>query len=242
MGSHVTASSAAPQLLPIPSFLGVPIGEVEDVRPGDICLVGLFFDHADGIGFGARFAARQLRYASNAAYGLCSEREMSGGQFPRCHDLGDLNVFPLEPLRLREALIRQARAVFEARGRLVVIGGAMDLKEILQAAYTAVWPDRFLALHTIGGRERHAVPQEEAEALAVNVDLSSLYCPPRFPGRPKKQLLDAIAGLPVNRIDAVHLTGFAPALDLSGRYETALALHVLRAVVARLQCAEDECR
>jgi len=242
MGDHLTAGSAAPKLLPIPSLLGVPVAELEDVRRGDICLAGLFFDHADRFGFGARFAARQLRYASSAAFGLCSEREMSGRQFRRCHDLGDLNVFPLEPERLREVLIRQARAVFAAGGRLVVIGGAMDLAEVLQSAYHAVWPERHLGLHKVGGGERLPVTREEGAALAVTVDLSLLYCPPRAPGRPKKQLLDAIAGLPVNRIEAVHLTGFAPALDLSGRYETALALHVLRAVVTRLQCAEGECR
>lgn len=232
-------SGAVPDVQRVPSLLAAPVADIEDVRPGDICMVGLFFDHADPNGFGARFAARQLRYASSGAGALSAgHRPLSSS---RCVDLGDLNVFPLEPLKQREALMRQARAVFEAQGRLVVVGGAVDLGDVLRDAFESAGPDSTIEYRLLGDGVGAPSSRGTDFPIALRIDLSRLFAPSIAVPRPKKQLFDAIAALPGPRIEAVHLTGFAPQLDVSGRHDTAFAHRVLAAIVTRMQGVEDAC-
>jgi hypothetical protein len=115
MSAPPAIDGAAPALRAPASFLGLPTGDLEDLRPGDIALVGLFLDHGDNRGFGARFAARQIRYASRPAFGMGARApEVTGRHRGRLFDLGDLNVFPLEPPRQREALLRQFTALLSS--------------------------------------------------------------------------------------------------------------------------------
>ena len=48
----------------IPSFLGVPVGDLEDLVPGQVAMAGYFCDNLDRPAAGQRYLARQLRYAS----------------------------------------------------------------------------------------------------------------------------------------------------------------------------------
>ena len=48
----------------VPSFFGAPIGDIEDLSEEKIAVAGLFCDHFSAGEPGARYAARQLRYAS----------------------------------------------------------------------------------------------------------------------------------------------------------------------------------
>ena len=82
----------------IPSFLGVPVGDLEDSAQTDRSrLSGYFCDNLDQPAAGQRYLARQLRYASRPG------RAPAGAI-----DLGDVNVFPLEP---DKAFFRSYRAM-----------------------------------------------------------------------------------------------------------------------------------
>ena len=139
MNAPRPTAAEPPALRPPASFPGAPTGELEDLAAGDVALVGLFLDHGDATGFGARFAARQIRYASRPAHGTALAGPVvpagaAPGRPGRVLDLGDLNVFPLEPARQREALERQFAALLERGARFVVVGGAQDLGPVAMAA------------------------------------------------------------------------------------------------------------
>jgi hypothetical protein len=226
-----------PDLIPTPAFrqiaslLGAPIADIEDVRSGDICLVGLFEDHADDLHFGARFAARQIRYAS--------VDEGRIGQDPRkarVLDLGDLNVFPLERERNREALIRQLAAVTEKNAVAVIVGGAFDMQPVMQIVL-----GRGGSRDVLGIRLPEPDPDdlrvEHRGPIALTIDMSCDLRSVFARERPLARLRRAIDRVPPALVRAVHLTGLAPELDLCGRHESGLGHHVLGLVAAHLQKA-----
>ena len=61
---------------------------------------------------GQRYLARQLRYASRPDNAPAN-----------AIDLGDVNVFPLEPNKHFSAVISQCEAVLETGARMVLVGG-----------------------------------------------------------------------------------------------------------------------
>jgi hypothetical protein len=202
---------SAAALRPIPSLLGAPIADPDALRPGDVALLGLFLDHGDTARFGARFTARQVRYAS--ATQRCAAPA-------GCLDLGDLNVFPLEPARNAAALARQLALVRAAGGRPVLVGGRLP-------------PDAALAVLLPDCRPWSPGAAAAPGPLAVTLDLSSLRWPGVSP-RPLEALLDTLRALPGAAIAAAHLTGLAPELDEAGAVEASLGLHVLQALVGHM--------
>ncbi|MGB1390733.1 MAG: arginase family protein [Paracoccaceae bacterium] len=96
----------------IPSFLGVSIGDLEDLVPGQVAIAGYFCDNLDRPVAGQRYLARQLRYASRP-----------GTTPANAIDLGDVNVFPLEPDKHFPAVASQCAAVLETGARIVLVGG-----------------------------------------------------------------------------------------------------------------------
>ena len=221
------------------SLLGAPVGDLEDLAPGDVGLVGLFMDHGDECGFGARFAARQIRYASRPAYGMAPPATAPTAARGRLFDLGDLNVFPLEPMRHREALERQFFAVLGTGARIIVVGGSMRLEAIMATA-TRHLPHA-AALHAVvvdGSEPSVAIPP--VGHLFATVDLSRLF-EPAAAGRPKTRMLNAIRSLPAERVLAAHLTGLAPELDLSARHDTSAAALMLDALVRHLGAGVGPC-
>ena len=96
----------------IPSFLGAPVGDLEDLRPGQVAIAGYFCDNLNRPAAGQRYLARQLRYASRL-----------GNTSTNAIDLGDVNVFPLEPNKHFPALVSQCEAVLETGARMVLVGG-----------------------------------------------------------------------------------------------------------------------
>jgi len=233
-----------PALRPPASFLGAQTGDLEDLAAGDVALVGLFLDHGDATGFGARFAARQIRYASHPAYGmtLVEPAATPAGQ-GRVLDLGDLNVFPLEPARQREALARQFVALLGSGARVVVVGGAQDLGAIVVAAAGhAGTAGRTLSPVALCGDGAHAFRvAPPAGELFVTVDLAPLF-DAAADRRAMTRLVASIRALPPGRVRAAHLTGLAPELDLSARAETALAARVLEALARQLAREAPPCR
>jgi arginase family enzyme len=217
------------------TFLGAPVGDLEDLAPGDIALAGLFMEHGDPSGFGARFAARQIRYASRPAYGMAPGPRPPSGRIAgrgRLFDVGDLNVFPLEPERQRAALERQLTALLATGACAVVVGGAMCLHEIAATAAARLHGSRTLRAVVLRA-EACTAPLPDAGDLFVTVDVAGLFAAAPAP-RPKARLLEAIRSLPAHRVRAAHLCGLAPDLDLSGRHDTAAATLMLAALVRHL--------
>jgi hypothetical protein len=221
------------------TLLGAPVGDLEDLAPGDVGLVGLFMDHGDERGFGARFAARQIRYASRPAYSMAPPATAPTVARGRLFDLGDLNVFPLEPIRHREALERQFFALLGTGARFIVVGGSMRLEAIMATA--ARHRPHAAPLHAVvvdGCEPSVAIPPEGH--LFATVDLARLF-EPAAAGRPKTRMLNAIRALPPERVFAAHLTGLAPELDLSARHDTSAAALMLDALVRHLGAGVGPC-
>lgn len=225
------AAPLAPTFRPIPSLLGAPIADIDEVRPGDICMLGLFEDHADATGFGARFAARQIRYASqgDAAAGL-------GLSSARLLDLGDLNVFPLERERNSAALMRQLVAIIGKGAVPVVVGGYFAMAPVMRAALKQVTGRTAIGLHLpAGDRLEHGVIG--SDLVALTIDLASLTASVPGTMRPLARLRQAIETVAPGSIGAVHLMGLAPELDLCGRHDSDLGRHVLHLIVSHLSKA-----
>jgi len=212
----VTAAPARGPVLPrmtaAPSFLCAPIGDLDRLGPGIVALAGLFLDHGDATAFGRRFAARQLRYA--CALDRISSRAS-------CVDVGDVNVFPLEPARQDAALRRQIGAI-AATGAIAVLVGGRRLGFPLGACIGA---------ETIEAGDRSCVHADTK--LAAVVDLAPVLGLAPAPGA-MAALQAAIGALPRGRVVAVHLTGFAPDLDIAGRREASLAALALQRLADHL--------
>lgn len=221
----------------ISSLLGLPIGDLEDLRPGDLALVGLFNDHDDRVGFGARFAARQIRYASRPAYGMATSASNTRPGRVRMLDLGDMNVFPLELQRQFKTLEAQLASMLGAGARVVVVGGAMPLKTVVGAALGVCQAPSGLPSLRIGGLAHGGLGTEPgldgtgpSEPVFLEVVLDRLF-DPAAGQHAVSRLLRTLRSLNLRQVRVVHLTGFAPELDLSARRETALAAHVLEVLV-----------
>jgi len=213
MTRALACEASLPPMLREPSFLCAPVGDLDRLGPGIVALAGLFLDHGDQTAFGRRFAARQLRYA------CALDRIRSRAA---CVDLGDLNVFPLEPARQEAAFRRQFAAIAATGATMVLIGGRRLMSPL---------GDYFDGAATIEAGT--PVSTSVAGNLAAIVDLAPVL---GFTARPLglPALLDAVRALPRGRVTAVHVTGFAPDLDVAGRREAALAAYVLQVLTDHL--------
>lgn len=229
--SGAPSLSSAPSFRPIPSLLGAPIADIDDVSRGDLCMVGLFEDHADTTDFGARFAARQIRYASQS--------DTDPGPAPpgvRVLDLGDLNVFPLERERNNSALMRQLKSIIGKGAVPVVVGGAFSMHSLMRQALEHA-AARKVALVDLPAAATGVGAADHRDLIVLTVNLSRWDHLAIGQEKPLAHLRQAIEALPPKSIGAVHLTGLAPDLDLCGRQETSLGHHILKTVVAHLRKA-----
>ena len=206
----------------IPSFLGAPVGDLEDLTPGQVALVGYFCDNLGRPAPGQRYLARQLRYASRP------------GDVPRnTLDLGDMNVFPLEPEKHNDAVVSQCQSVLRRGARLVLIGGDTSGAKALVTAAQRVTGEEVRGVSAARGNLA-----DTASPDVLSVDLQELAGnwlsqPRHLSGLTPAQMIaqiDAIGG----NIIAAAIFGLAPALDGRGATETLAALAILRAVTDRL--------
>ena len=102
------------RLRPASTLFGAPVADVEDLRPGVVAAIGLYCDHFCEGHPGGRFAARQLRYTSTSAAEHTPQSVV---------DLGDFNVFPLEPKKTLDVLSTQAQRIVAAGAKPFAIGG-----------------------------------------------------------------------------------------------------------------------
>lgn len=209
----------------IPSFLGVPVGDLEDLVPGQVAIAGYFCDNLSRPAAEQRYLARQLRYASGH------------GKAPaNAIDLGDVNVFPLEPDKHFSAVVSQCEAVLETGARMVLVGGdSSGLKALGIAAQKVTGAD--VTVLPLKGDISGNLSKPQPVILSVDLNkLAGIWMshPSRLTGLSPAQMIAQIDATPGNVIAAV-VFGLVPALDHRGTTETRAALAILQAVAERLE-------
>jgi hypothetical protein len=187
----------------IPSFLGVPVGDLEDLMPGQVAIAGYFCDNLDRPMAGQRYLARQLRYASQPETVLA-----------KTTDLGDVNVFPLEPDKHFSAVISQCEAVLEVGARLVLVGGDSSGLKALGIAVGKITGEDASIVPVTGGITDNL---SKTQPIILSVEMIAQ--------------IDATPG----NVVAAAVFGLAAALDSWGSTETRAALTILKAVAERLE-------
>jgi hypothetical protein len=209
----------------IPSFLGVPVGDLEDLVPGQIAIAGYFCDNLDRPVAEQRYLARQLRYASRPENAPAN-----------AIDLGDVNVFPLEPDKHFSAVVSQCEAVLETGARMVLVGGdSSGLKALGIAAQKVTGAD--VTVLPLKGDISGNLSKPQPVILSVDLNkLAGIWMshPSRLTGLSPAQMIAQIDATPGNVIAAV-VFGLVPALDHRGTTETRAALAILQAVAERLE-------
>ena len=209
----------------IPSFLGVPVGDLEDLVPGQVAIAGYFCDTLDQPVAGQRYLARQLRYASGPDNAPTN-----------AIDLGDVNVFPLEPEKHFSAVISQCKAVLKTGARMVLVGGDTSGLKALSIAVRNITGEDVPVVSIIGDI---TVNLSKTQPVILSVDLQELASNwtsqlHRLTGLSPAEMIARIDATKGNVI-AVAIFGLAPALDSRGSTETRAALAILQAVTERLE-------
>ncbi len=138
--SQLTQQQSGYDLRPSASFFGAEVGDLEDLHPGLVACCGVFCDHYGSSNPGGRFFARQLRYCSSDPW----TRNALGYTAIGIIDVGDLNVYPLEPARLGEVLREQTHRVIETGARLFIANGGFGLTAALVAGVADAVPEKKL--------------------------------------------------------------------------------------------------
>ena len=209
----------------IPSFLGAPVVDLEDLVPGQVAMAGYFCDNLDRPAAEQRYLARQLRYVSQPSNATAN-----------AVDLGDVNVFPLEPDKHYSAVIAQCAGVLKTGARMVLVGGdSSGLKALGNAA------NKFLGAEVpvVSPARGMADNLGSTQPIILSVDLNDLAGmwmsrPRRLTGLSPAQMITQIDATRGNLI-AAAIFGLAPALDNRGRTETCAALAILQKLVERLE-------
>ncbi len=209
----------------IPSFLGVRVGDLEDLMPNQIAIAGYFCDNLDQPVAGQRYLARQLRYASGPDNAPTN-----------AIDLGDVNVFPLEPEKHFSAVISQCKAVLKTGARMVLVGGDTSGLKALSIAVRNITGEDVPVVSIIGDI---TVNLSKTQPVILSVDLQELASNwtsqlHRLTGLSPAEMIARIDATKGNVI-AVAIFGLAPALDSRGSTETRAALAILQAVTERLE-------
>ena len=232
------------QLDSIPSFLGLPVGDLEDLVPDQVAIAGYFCDNLDRPAPGQRYLARQLRYASQSGNAPGSTPECTPGSEPKNElentptnaiDLGDINVFPLEPDKHFAAVTSQCESVLKTGARMVLVGGDSSG---LKALGIAVRKIKGANIPVVSITEGITNNQSKTEAIILSVDLQELAAiwvsqPHRLTGLSPAQMIANINTTSGN-IVAAAVFGLAPALDTRGSSETQAAVAILKAVTMRI--------
>lgn len=209
----------------IPSFLGVPVGDLEDLVPGQVAIAGYFCDNLDRPAAGQRYLARQLRYASRPENAPANAT-----------DLGDVNVFPLEPDKHFSAVISQCEAVLETGARMVLVGGDSSGLKALGIAVRKITGADVPVVSITGGITGNL---SKTQPIILSVDLQELAGiwmsqPRSLTGLSPAKMIAQIDATPGNVV-AAAVFGLAPALNSRGSTETRAALAILQAVAERLE-------
>ena len=205
----------------IPSFLSAPVGDLEDLTPGQVAMAGYFCDNLERPAAGQRYLARQMRYASQSEIALANTI-----------DLGDVNVFPLDPTKHLKAVVSQCAAVLQTGARMIlVVGDPSCLKALGLAARKVMETD--VPIVSLTGdpiKNQPIILSVDLQELAGNWISQSRSIAGFSPVEMVTQI-GAIQG----QIIAAAVFGLAPALDARGNMETQVALMILKALATRLK-------
>ena len=217
----------------IPTLLGAQIGDLEDITCGDICLVGLFEDHANERSFGSRFATRQLRYASYFE-GL----RLNPKAIRKVIDLGDLNVFPLERQRNDEVLKQQLKSILDRGGLPIIVGGDASISHAIKASLKTEKHQEIRIINLLSNSQNSEEFQSNSNAI-LSIELSNYNI--FMKAGIFSEIENRISALKSKDLVAVHLFGMAPELDFTGRYEAHFGLHVLKYLVDHFEEGRKAC-
>ena len=203
----------------------MPVGDLEDLVPDQVAIAGYFCDNLDRPVAGQRYLARQLRYASQP-----------GNAPANAIDLGDVNVFPLEPDKHLSAVVSQCEAVLETGARMVLVGGDSSGLKALGIAVRKITGADVPVFSVTGGITGNL---SKTESIILSVDLQELAAiwmsqPHRLAGLSPAQMIAQIDAT-MGNVVAAAIFGLAPELDSRGSTETRAALVILQAVTERLE-------
>jgi arginase family enzyme len=110
-------------LRPAATFFGAEVGDLADLGSDKVAFCGIFCDHFGSGVPGGRFFARQLRYCSSDPW----TRNALSIFSDNIVDIGDLNVYPLEPIQLGDALRDQVGQIVQTGARPFIASGGYGL-------------------------------------------------------------------------------------------------------------------
>ena len=217
-------------LRPAATFFGAPVADVEDLAPETIAAAGVYCDHFSAGQPGGRFGARQFRYVSTV-----SDLPVPTGLV----DLGDFNVFPLEPQRTCEILSNQSQRIAATGAALFAFGGDFSVTPaLLRGIVRAIGPLAVLrissrldlqsaAAGTAGAPWRRSATRELAEILPNQLSAIAL--------------LGARGTLPAEEQAAASEAVVVPATELAAAPEHAVrkTCDALQRVAARFYLSVD---
>ena len=128
--------------------------------PDQVAIAGYFCDNLDQPVAGQRYLARQLRYASRPDNAPAN-----------AIDLGDVNVFPLEPEKHFSAVISQCEAVLKTGARMVLVGGDSSGLKALGIAVRNITGEDVPVVSIIGDI---TVNLSKTQPVILSVDLQEL--------------------------------------------------------------------
>jgi len=172
--SQLNPRQSGYDLRPSASFFGAEVGDLDDLYPGVVACCGVFCDHFGSRSPGGRFFARQMRYCSSDPW----TRNELGYSANGIIDVGDLNVFPLEPTRLGEVLREQSRRIIETGARLFIANGGFGLSAALGAGIADALPEKKLHVVRVSRCSDRkpvdadaplAVPRQQAASRIIEV-------------------------------------------------------------------------
>ena len=157
--------------IPVPTFFGARTGALQDLTSDLVAMTGLYCDHFGGRPPAARFAARQIRYC-------CTEPGFSIGRNvheARLVDIGDLKVFPLDPVRTEEVVSEQCAEIIDTGARLLILGGDYGLAPALLGGALRAQPEASYGLLRLSSNmdlqsidsERTNVPERGATTSRI---------------------------------------------------------------------------
>lgn len=126
-----TGQEGALPLRPAATFFGAPTGDIEDLGDGTVAIAGVYCDHFSTGAPGGRYAARQIRYTSAPA------TQAAPSSIDGVIDIGDFNVFPLEPARTESVLTEQCEKVIASGACLLSLGGDYSVSPALLEGISA---------------------------------------------------------------------------------------------------------
>ncbi len=157
--------------IPVASLFWARTGTLQDLSPDLVALTGLYCDHFGGRPPAARFAARQVRYCStesNFSDGCNLHKEL-------LIDIGDLKVFPLDPLRTEEVISEQCEEIIDTGARLLILGGDYSLApSLLRGALRAQPGASYGLLRLSSNMDLQSFDSERADLPARRVTTSRI--------------------------------------------------------------------